>query len=319
VSSSDFRQIALKDETGKTDRLFRAAISAFCSLTRPSRREIDQLEDLALPLFDHVSVESRRFASAALSECQYSPTALVRRLSDQTVDIAAPLLIRSNALTDIDLIALIGRHGLSHARAIARRPGLNPAIAQLAKALASAAPSALEQAGEPSAVAARPPYPASNDRAAEPENLSNADRMRNRLRTMMRPATEAYASHPAANEGPAAQGDFAALRSAALSGDHSLFQAALAEGLGITPSRAQSLVEDANLYGLSAALCSLGLTEEQAFLIVASLNPGAFRNAEAIRGFLETYREHQPGIILKRRRSGSAVTATAVQVKSVRS
>ena len=55
----------------------------------------------------------------------------MRRLADEPVDIAAPLLLRSNALTDIDLIALIGRHGIGHARVIARRPDLNPTIAQL--------------------------------------------------------------------------------------------------------------------------------------------------------------------------------------------
>ncbi|RVB60875.1 hypothetical protein EN895_24475, partial [Mesorhizobium sp. M7A.F.Ca.CA.002.03.2.1] len=52
VSSSDFRQIAVRKDSGKAERLFRAAVSAFCSLTRPSRREIGQLEDLTLPLFN---------------------------------------------------------------------------------------------------------------------------------------------------------------------------------------------------------------------------------------------------------------------------
>jgi len=135
VSSSDFRQIAIRTESGKAERLFRAAVSAFCSLTRPSRREIGQLEDLTLPLFDDVSVESRRYVAAALSECEYAPAALVRRLCEEPVDIAAPLLIRSRAVSDIDLIALIGRHGLPHARAIARRKDLNPTIADLIRAL----------------------------------------------------------------------------------------------------------------------------------------------------------------------------------------
>ena len=70
--------------------------------------------------------------AAVLCECQYAPASLVRRLSNERIDIAAPVLIRSNVLTDFDLVALIGRHGAGHARAIARRPGLNPAIASLA-------------------------------------------------------------------------------------------------------------------------------------------------------------------------------------------
>ena len=48
MSSSDFRQIAVRADHGKAERLFRAAVTAFCSLTRPSRREIAQLEDLTL-------------------------------------------------------------------------------------------------------------------------------------------------------------------------------------------------------------------------------------------------------------------------------
>jgi uncharacterized protein (DUF2336 family) len=135
VSSSDFQQIAVRAGAGKPERLFRAAVSAFCSLPRPSRREIAQLEDLTLPLFDSVSPESLRFVAAALSECEYPPAALVRRLAEERVDVAAPLLMRSRALSDIDLIALIGRHGLPHARAIARRKALNPAIAHLIRAL----------------------------------------------------------------------------------------------------------------------------------------------------------------------------------------
>ncbi len=125
----------MRTEAGKAERLFRAAVSAFCSLTRPSRREIAQLEDLTLPLFDDVSVESRRYVAAALSECEYAPAALIRRLCEEPVDVAAPLLIRSPALSDVDLIALIGRHGLPHARAIARRRDLNPTIADLIREL----------------------------------------------------------------------------------------------------------------------------------------------------------------------------------------
>lgn len=135
MSSSDFRQIAARTTAGRAERLFRAAISAFCSLTRPSRRELAQLDDLVLPLFDEVSAEGLRFAAAALCECEYAPPGIVKRLAGSPVEIAAPLLVRSRALDDVDLITLIGRHGMGHARAIARRSNLNPAIASLIRAL----------------------------------------------------------------------------------------------------------------------------------------------------------------------------------------
>ena len=89
VSSMDFRQIAMPGDRGRKERLFRAAVTAFASLTRPSRNEIAQLEDLTLPLYEHVSVEGRRFAAAVLSEVRNPPVALVRRLAEESVDITA--------------------------------------------------------------------------------------------------------------------------------------------------------------------------------------------------------------------------------------
>ena len=157
----------------KAERLFRAAVSAFCSLPRPSRSEIAQLEDLTLPLFDQVSTESKRFVAAALSESDSAPPALVRRLANESIDIAAPLLIRSQALTDIDLIALIGRHGMAHARAIARRQALNPTISSLIQALDRPAP---------------PPTGDKRDGTPAdpvPDSGWSAERVRQRLRAMM--------------------------------------------------------------------------------------------------------------------------------------
>ena len=121
VSSADFRDIAVKGRVHRSERLFRAAVSAFCALTRPGRSEIAQFEELGLRLIETQSRDAKRFAAAALSDAAQSSNALIHRLCDESVDICAPLLIRCRVLTDIDLIALVGRHGLPHARAIARR------------------------------------------------------------------------------------------------------------------------------------------------------------------------------------------------------
>ena len=276
VSSSDFRRLALKGEAGKSERLFRAAVSAFCSLTRPTRREIAQLEDLALPLFDLVSVDARRFAAAALSECDYAPRALLMRLCNETVDIAAPLLIRSRLLKDIDLITLIGRHGLPHARAIARRPGLNPAITGLVRALDNARP------------AAAAPQDARTAQALPEEHVAGAaaDNVRRRLRSMMLPSQEA-----ASPEGDQPQDViYPKLRDSALTGNAPLFQTAIASATGLDYRSAASLAQATEEPLLMAALRLFDLSEERAFLIAAALFPGKFSHAEAIRLFLLRYR-----------------------------
>ncbi|MFU0506659.1 hypothetical protein [Pseudaminobacter sp. NGMCC 1.201702] len=270
----------MKGKTSRADRLFRAAVSAYCSLTRPSRREIAQLEDLAFPLFDAVSVEARRYAAAALSECEHPPVELVRRLCDEPIDIAAPLLIRSNSLRDIDLIALIGRHGLPHARAIARRQSLNPTIADLIRMMEGPR---LVHPRQPGEQTTEPQDDASAGNRPAPVPGASADNARQQLRAMMR--------RPHASRGVAA---YARLRDAALSGSALFFQAVLAEALDIAPSMARAIAGADDHSALLAALRSLDLSEEQAFVIAAAALPGKLSQPEAIRLTLNRYRALEP-------------------------
>ncbi|WP_027053565.1 hypothetical protein [Mesorhizobium erdmanii] len=309
MSSSDFRQIAIRTEAGKAERLFRAAVSAFCSLTRPSRREIGQLEDLTLPLFDDVSVESRRYVAAALSECEYAPAALVRRLCEEPVDIAAPLLIRSRAVSDIDLIALIGRHGLPHARAIARRKDLNPTIADLIRALERPTlvrvrdPEA--QAPAASAAAAVNKDTAENSATSQQSPGIAAENARRRLRSMMRTGDEALAAKVDAFPGSET---YVKLRETALTGNAAFFQTALADALDIDFSTARSLTANQNYGPLLAALRSLDFSEDRAFLITVAIYPSLFPHPQAIRTYLDRYRLLHRDVALDRVRGWKAET-----------
>lgn len=280
-------------------------MSAFCSLTRPSRREIAQLEDLTLPLFDSVSVESRRYVAAALSECEYAPAALVRRLCEEPVDVCAPLLVRSRALSDIDLIALIGRHGLPHARAIARRKDLNPTIAQLIKALE-----------KPTLVRVRQPEPIaevagdsaeSAAAAPSPPKLpgSAAENARRRLRSMMLAEGEATSVNPFV--GSATYGK---LRETALTGNAAFFQTALADALDIDFSTARALTEQSSYLSLLAALRALDLSEDRAFLITVAVYPREFPHPQAIRIFLDRYRLLHHEAALEKLRGWKAETVS---------
>ncbi|MEO9339868.1 hypothetical protein ABFT80_20790 [Mesorhizobium sp. SB112] len=277
MSSSDFRQIALKGEAGKAERLFRAAVSAFCSLPRPSKQEISKLEDLTLPLFDQVSQESLRFVSAALSECETAPHSLVLRLCSEPVDIAAPLLIRSNALREIDLITLIATHGLPHAKAISRRLNLNPSIAHLATALQRA--TGLNDALDEDDADADP------DAIEEPQSPvpgAMAEEVRARLRDMMRPAKTAP---------PRLDRDaYVNLRETSLKGNATFVEIALAEALDLDLERARLIVEATGYSSLLTALRALDLSEEEAFLITMAIFPAHFPNREAISLFLGRFR-----------------------------
>ena len=296
MSSSDFSEIALKRESGRSERLFRAAVTAFASLVRPSRKEIAQLEDLTRPLYDSVSVDGRRFVAAVLSELELVPTELVGRLAEETVDIAAPLLLRSRSFTDVDLIALIGRHGLPHARVIARRENLNPVIAQLVTALARSEDS------RKSAVADCPPAPErpmKEARSAVPNDTqpdrrssgATVEDVRVQLRAMMRPGDpERRTGSLAASRADAPRNPYARLLDGALTGVGSFFQTALADALDIGFAQARSIAVGPDLSDFQAALKFLNLSEEQAFVIAAALHPNQFGHPETVRLFLQRYR-----------------------------
>ena len=284
VSAADFRDIAVKSDASKAERLFRASVSAFCSITRPSRREVAQLEDLTLPLFDQVSAEARRYVAAALSECAIAPSRLIAKLTDDRIDVAAPLLMRSSLLSDVDLIALIGKHGIAHARVIARRPTLNPTIAQLIRAL-EASISAVPKIVRLSESAQKP---VEQEIAPQPERGQAAEDVRSRLREMMR--SDLRSAYSLETHVPADRSIFGKLRDTALTGNDTFFQTALADALGMNLPAARAITETSSYSSLLAALRALDLGEEQAFMIAAAIFPAQVAHPEAIRMFVERYR-----------------------------
>jgi uncharacterized protein (DUF2336 family) len=262
VITADFRQIAFEETPQRREGLFRASISAFSNITRPSRNEIAQIDDLAMGLYDSVSREGRHYAASVLSKCDDVPSRLLARLANEPVDISAPILIGSRVLSDVDLIGLISRHGLPHARVIARRKNINPVILDLIRLLNVKA--AHEQAERQSRTRVTGPV---------------LDEVRDQLRSLV-----SHGARP--NTGA---DTYRTLRNAALVPAPDAFPRALSRILDITEHRAEQL-SDANTYSdLLIGLKSLDLSEEQAFFIVAALYPAEISYDAAIRLFVERY------------------------------
>lgn len=253
---------------GRPERLLRAAVTSFCSIPRPTRRETAQLDDLAGPLLNSVNEETLRFVAASLSDLPSAPPVLVRKLADLPPDISAPLLLRSPVLGNIDLLALIGRHGAGHARIIAARHDLDDRIARLIESLGI----------EPARPAMR-------------EGNSSADRTRDRLRAMMHPvgAAAPSGSDPLRLRWEGDPGAYRKLRSTALTGVPDLVRTALADALSVDPGQARSILASADLSELIVAMRSLRLSEEQAFLIVQCARPGRLSSPRSIAAFLDAY------------------------------
>jgi uncharacterized protein (DUF2336 family) len=273
LSSSDFRHIAHQGASDRAERLFRASITAYCSLAHPTRNETVQLEVLTMPLYELVSDETRRYVAAALSECAAPPPGLVRRLCDERPEVSAPLLVRSTALSDLDLVALVARHGDGHARAIARRKNLHPAIDLLVKVVLR------PEAGSPStgSILARRPAPSK----AETPAGSGAEAVRSQLRSMMHdpdPPARPYSDPVAA---------YQQMRAAALAGDRPALTAALQSSLDVSSPVASAMLETPGR--LTAALRALSLTGEQALLIAICVAPGHFSRLDAIETFVSRF------------------------------
>lgn len=265
MSQTSLLKLSSHRAAGKPERLLRAAVTAFCAIARPTRREIAQLDDLATPLLGCVSDDALRFTAAALSETPYAPPHLVRRICELPPAICAPLLMRSEVLTPIDLVALIGRHGTAHARAIAARPGLDKRIVKLIASIG-----AFEQNHVPDKV----------------------EETRDRLMGMMLPASETTAAPEDKNVSLRWDGTpapYRKLRSTALAGAPALFHTALADALGIDLGRARAIADDTDVSGLIVALRSLALAEEEAFLIYQCVWPLRPADIRGVRAFLEAY------------------------------
>lgn len=280
--TADFRDIAFEDGPRKCEGLFRASIAAFANIPRPSRNEITQIDDLALGLYGSVSREAKHYAATVLSKCTDVPPGLLKRLCDEPVDISAPLLIGSKALTTVDLLRLIGRHGLSHARVIARRTNVDPVIVNLVRLLNARAEAETAQR-----------------RRHEPMASPALDQVRNQLRSLMKPA-EASALQSTSAARPADADLYAQLRDAALTPDPDRFPRALAKALNVSEFRARRICTAITYSDLITSLKYLGLTEEQAFLLTATFYSSQVFYGPAIRLFLERYAAIRPEVAEQR-------------------
>lgn len=288
MSSSDFTHIATRSDAHKAERLFRASVSAFCALSHPSREAIAQLDDLALPLYDAVSPEALRYASAALSECKRAPAGLVRRLALEEIHIAAPVLMRSPALGEADLMSIVTRKGTAHARAVGIRANLTEPLRKMLGRAASFPRPQVEQEDIVEAMPGADTLPTAHHRPG-----STAEAVREELRAMMAANTEGQgptAMPAAADPSHISAGlAFARLREAAFTGSRPRMRTALAAVLDIGFAETVDLVRPDFAARLTAGLRSVNLSVEQAFLIHSMMFPGLLRDEVELRDFITGY------------------------------
>ncbi|TXR49847.1 DUF2336 domain-containing protein [Phyllobacterium endophyticum] len=274
----EFRALEDRSSGSKADDLLTASITAFCCVARPAKSDAQQLEDLAVPLLALASQRVRRHAAAALSEFSHAPKRLIVALAEDEVDISAPLLLRSPVLDPSDLIGIIDRKGLGHARAIARRDIADP---ELLRVLHGFNDPAIERA---LALQSNSVHSGETDMqdALPTQESPRLRETREALKALMRDSDKGFSGDQALAEH---------LVDAALLDQTALFEQEFARALALDPDSAKRIIGHGLNAELTIALASLGLSAEAAHLVLTGLFGLVHKDLHSLRLFVQSYRQ----------------------------
>jgi len=92
---------------------------------RCSDEQVDIYDSVLLRLVDMVEGEVRRYVAEQMASLRRGPEETIRRLADDEIEVAEPILLRSTVLRDTDLIKIAEKRGNAHRFAIAQREVLS--------------------------------------------------------------------------------------------------------------------------------------------------------------------------------------------------
>src|SRR5690606_38027576 len=281
----------------KADDLIAAAISAFAGVMRPSRQNAQQLVDLVLPLLASATTRGKRQAANALAALETAARPLLLALANEPAEISAPLLLRSPRLRPTDLIDIINKNGVEHARAISRRQSADPELRQILRSFHDPMIERMLQLQENLANL-------ETEQSEQPQFLANIQNQpgKNFTGALSEQEQRGFSLHyPLIGASAAIAADH--LVNTALLVDDQIFRTALADALDLTFERADKIIgEWPNSY-LPIALRALGLSASECYLIMTSILGRIDADRENLREFVHIYRsiDREKAIALIRR------------------
>ena len=129
ICLQDLEALSVERDAGKRRELLRKVTDLFF-ITEEQQSDGDRdvfggvLERVAFEL----EVEARAELSQRLSSTRFAPHNIVRRLAEDDIDVAKPVLERSTVLTDADLVEIAYSKGQEHLMAMTRRDALSAAV-----------------------------------------------------------------------------------------------------------------------------------------------------------------------------------------------
>ena len=155
-ASDDLMTLALSRPEDRDATLLRAATALFCQEPSHDRDGIRRFEQLAVHLLPKIAPDDRAYIATLLSHRSDAPSAVMRMLARDTIDIAAPALRHSSVLTTIDLLGVIAVSGPEHHRLIAGRTDLSADVLRALAIARKKTAGAEDTAAAEAPIAARP-------------------------------------------------------------------------------------------------------------------------------------------------------------------
>lgn len=268
-----FRELEKPQPGRQKDIVLMATVSSFESLTHPSRSDQKQFHELFVPTYLASSIEARRQAVAALSQCAAVPEATSLFIAHEPIGIAAIFLTRSAALSARLLMQILRTASPAHARAIECRDDLTPQLIERlvdlhrehrSRGPVAIKPAAIEPAAtEPAATGAR--------------RLAREEELREEIKALVR------AQAPAA-AGPVAlavigETHLALIVRFARTGETGMVGVALADALGSSQWLAERILLDVSGSQFATTLVALDMPAGDAGYVLSRLYPHLARAA----------------------------------------
>jgi hypothetical protein len=311
--SNDLSDLSLSSQQNRDAALLRATTDLFLQEASHDRDEIRRYEELATHFLPRVTVTDRAYVAERLAEVSDAPTAVIRLLAKDTVEIARFVLLASPVLTSLDLLSVVAATGAEHHRLIAARKNL-PADVERALRLmgdvetgavidrqrAAAAESAAAQDAKAQPRMSEPPLPRRPRETAtlDPAELDvwqflGLERGR-RLRLMAdlatRPPVRRYAG-PANRLDNAFRSILGAAQvvSFARRGQRRELVTAIAEGLGLDIEIVIACIDDLSGEAFAVLLKVLGLDNIQAQQVFLLATPAIGADVQAFFRLTDIY------------------------------
>ncbi len=171
---NDLADLSNASQQKRDGALLRATTELFLHQAGHDRDEIRRFEELATHFLPRVTVADRVYVAEKLATSAEAPSAVIRTLARDSIEVARSVLRYSTVLRSLDLLTVIAATGAQHHRLIAQRATIEPDVERALRLMGDAETTAfLDDRGGTKRVTTPPP-PAPPSPAEPPARKSEA-------------------------------------------------------------------------------------------------------------------------------------------------